>query len=119
MEPWDRPSVIIDRNFSFSIYYNGGVGPGTASVRMPGNEKSTFGRKSGPTESQIGVSGSAGGSQKPPFHSRRGPGPSKNAFREGFRKKHEKPMENGPEKVRFFEENTMLKRNKHGAGAKF
>ena len=28
-------------------------------------------------------------------------------------------MENGPEKVRFFEENNMLKRNKHGAGAKF
>ena len=32
---------------------------------------------------------------------------------------HEKPMENGPENVRFFEENNMLKRNKHGAGAKF
>ena len=28
-------------------------------------------------------------------------------------------MENGPENVRFFEENNMLKRNKHGAGAKF
>ena len=28
-------------------------------------------------------------------------------------------MENGPEKVRFFDENNVLKRNKHGTGVEF
>ena len=66
-----------------------------------------------------GVSGFPGGSQKPPFYSRSGPGPSKNTSREGFRRKHENTMENEPEKVRFSEERNVLKRDKHGTGDEF
>ena len=97
----------------------GKVGPGTSPVIRGTQLLDSCWAKMEGARVHFGTPGNRESHQNRTFEHRSALGPSKNGLREGSGKKHEKSMENGPERVRFFEENNMLKRNKHGAGAKF